>query len=61
VIAYPPLPALYGARHFYRYPRYYFPAFVPYGFGYRYGYRYGYGYGYGYEFRGYAAYGRRWR
>gem|GEM_PF-5149077 len=55
VIAYPPLPALYAAPYYYRYPRYYYPAFVPYGFGYR------YGYGYGYGFRGYAAYGRRWR
>ncbi|MGC1387895.1 MAG: hypothetical protein WA807_07815 [Steroidobacteraceae bacterium] len=41
---------IYPAPYYYRYPRYYYPAFVPYGFGYR----------YGYGFRGYA-YGRRWR
>ena len=50
VIAYAPLPALYAAPYYYRYPRYYYPALVPYGFGYR----------YGYGFRGYA-YGRHWR
>ena len=50
MIAYPPLPALYAAPYNYRYPRYNYPAFVPYGFGYR----------YGYGFRGYA-YRRHWR
>ena len=50
VITYPPLPALYAAPYYYRYPRYNYPAFVPYGFGYR----------YGYGFRGYA-YRRHWR
>jgi len=49
-IAYPPFPALYAAPYYYRYPRYYYPALVPYGL------RYQYGHG----FRGYA-YGPRWR
>ncbi|MGO9036602.1 MAG: hypothetical protein ACLPX1_15285 [Steroidobacteraceae bacterium] len=43
-------PVIYPAPYYYRHPRYYYPAFVPYGIGYR----------YGYGFRGYA-YGRRWR
>ena len=50
MIAYPPLPARGAAPYYYRYPRYYYPAFLARGFGYR----------YGYGFRGYV-YGRPWR
>ena len=39
VIAYRPFPALYAAPYYYRYPRYFYPAFAPYGIGYRYGFR----------------------
>jgi hypothetical protein len=48
VIAYRPFRALYAAPYYYRYPRYFYPAFAPYGIGYR----------YGYGFRGYR---RPWR